>query len=454
LISSSRPGTQPANLQGIWNGSVTPPWSSNWTANINVQMNYWPAEVCNLSECTEPLFDLIAGLSERGKQAAQETYGLTGWVAHHNVDIWRSANPVGEGVGQPMWANWNMCGPWLCQHLFDHYLFSGDVDFLRQRAYPLMKGAAEFCLAWLIEDGKGHLTTCPSESTENDFLAPNGKPAMTSAGCTMDMTLIRELFTNCIAASETLGADREFAAKLSAARKRLLPFAVGKYGQLQEWSIDFDESTPGQRHMSHLYGLYPGNQITPFATPKLAQAARVTLERRLANGGAYTGWSRAWAILFWTRLADGDLAWDSLSMLLQHSTNINLFDTHPAQHGPIFQIDGNFGATAAIAEMLLQSHAGSIDLLPALPSVWADGAVTGLRARGGLTVDLEWAQGRLTGATLSAKTKREFTIRPPKSQKIVAAASESKTLLALQHAPDGSVRCQLPKGQRVRLNFA
>ncbi|HEX4748708.1 MAG TPA: glycoside hydrolase family 95 protein [Bryobacteraceae bacterium] len=453
LICSSRPGTQPANLQGIWNSHVTPPWSSNWTANINVEMNYWPAEPCNLAECAEPLFDLVSGLSERGRQAAEETYGLPGWVSHHNVDIWRTANPVGEGVGAPTWANWNMSGPWLCQHLFDHYLFSGDINFLRQRAYPAMKGAAEFCLAWLIEDGKGHLTTCPSESTENNFMAPDGKPAMTSAGCTMDMTLIRELFTNCITASKELGLDAEFASKLAAAVKRLIPFQIGRYGQLQEWSIDFEEATPGQRHMSHLYGLYPGNQITPSGTPRLGEAARVSLERRLANGGAYTGWSRAWAIAFWARLGDGDQAWESLSMLMQHSTNVNLLDTHPASGGPIFQIDGNFGATAAIAEMLVQSHAGTIDLLPALPSVWADGQVTGLCARGGLTIDIRWAQGRIIRSSVVSKTKREYTIRPPRQQRVAAVISETGTELPLQQSSDGSVRCQLAAGRRFQLTF-
>ena len=452
LISSSRPGTQPANLQGIWNYQVTPPWSSNWTSNINVQMNYWPAETCNLSECAEPLFDWMVDLSRNGARTAQVNYGLPGWVSHHNIDLWRASNPVGEGVGAPTWANWGMSGPWLCSHLYEHYLFTRNREFLRTRAYPLMKGSAEFCLAWLIEDGKGHLTTCPSFSTENDFMAPDGKPAMTSAGCTMDMALIRELFTNCIAASKELGIDSEFAAQLDTARGRLVPYQIGKFGQLQEWSIDFDESTPGQRHMSHMYPLYPGSQITPRNTPELAKAARVSLERRLAHGGAYTGWSRSWAIAFWARLGDGDKAWESLSMLMQHSTNINLFDTHPASEGAIFQIDGNFGTTAAIAEMLLQSH-DTIDLLPALPAVWPDGQVKGLRARAGAEIDLSWSAGKATRCEVRPTSSGEFVFRAPQNQKITSVTEGAKDLKLVQQ-DDGRIHTTLEKGHRYKLQFA
>lgn len=443
LISSSRPATQPANLQGIWNAQVTPPWSCNWTANINVQMNYWLAETCNLTECASPLFGLIQDLSTTGARAAEETYGLPGWVTHHNIDLWRAANPVGEGVGAPTWANWGMSGPWLCQHLYEHYLFTKDREFLKTRAYPLMKGSATFCLAWLVDDAKGHLTTCPSESTENDFLAPDGKRAMTSAGCTMDRALIRELFGNCAEAARELGIDSDFAVKLEAAVERLLPYQIGKYGQLQEWSVDFEESTPGQRHMSHLYPLYPGNQITPRSTPDLAKAARISLERRLANGGAYTGWSRAWAIGFWARLGDGDKAWDSLSMLMQHSTNINLFDTHPAKPAPIFQIDGNFGTTAAIAEMLLQSHTASIDFLPALPKDWHDGEVKGLVARQGVEIDLRWQGGRAVECAVHPKFDGQYTFRAPGGQTIRWDESSGET-----------IRCELEGGRKYNLTFS
>ena len=453
LIGSSRPGTQPATLQGIWNFQAQPPWGSNWTSNINVQMNYWPAETCNLSDCAEPLLSLVMDLQTTGRRAAQETYALPGWVTHHNIDLWRTANPVGMGVGSPTWANWCMSGPWLCAHLYEHYRFTSDRDFLRDRAYPVMKGSAEFCLAWLIEDGKGHLTTCPSESTENDFLAPDGKKAMTSAGCTMDMALIRELFANCIEAAGELRIDEDFAGKLRAARARLIPYQVGKHGQLQEWAEDFDESTPGQRHMSHLYPLYPGGEITPRGTPDLAQAARVSLERRLANGGAYTGWSRAWAIGFWSRLGDGNKAWESLGMLMQHSTNLNLFDTHPSGKSSIFQIDGNFGAAAAIAEMLMQSHTGVIDLLPALPAAWPAGEVRGLRARGAVEVSLRWTGGKAAAATLRPDHDGDFRLRLPAGGRVSHALAGSAALPLLAHE-DGSFTVRLKAKQLCRLRFA
>jgi alpha-L-fucosidase 2 len=448
LIASSRPGSQPASLQGIWNYQTQPPWSSNWTSNINLQMNYWPAETCNLSECAEPLFELIGDLSHTGARAARETYNLPGWVTHHNIDLWRAANPVGMSVGQPTWANWCMSGPWLCAHLYEHYRFTRDREFLRTRAYPLMKGSAEFCLAWLIPDGQGRLTTCPSESTENNFMAPDGKPAMTSAGCTMDMALIRELFTNCIESSKELGIDSDFAAKLAAARERLIPYQIGRWGQLQEWSIDFEEATPGQRHMSHMYPLYPGGEITPRGTPELAKAAQVSLERRLAHGGAYTGWSRAWAICFWARLGHGDKAAESLNMLMKVSTNGNLMDIYEGR-SHIFQIDGNFGGTAAMAEMLLQSHTDSIDLLPALPRSWPSGEVKGLRARDAVTVDIRWDNGKATAATLRPNFADTYRLRAPVGQQIHSVGS-----VPLHRQPDGSVEVALESRGLYPVHFA
>ncbi|HWR50943.1 MAG TPA: glycoside hydrolase family 95 protein [Bryobacteraceae bacterium] len=450
LIASSRPGTQPANLQGIWSEEMRPPWSSNYTVNINTQMNYWPAETCNLSECHQPLFDLIAGVARNGTKTAAVNYGARGWVSHHNVDLWRQSAPVGNyGGGSPTWANWQMSGPWFCEHLWERFLFTRDLAFLRERAYPIMKGAAEFCLDWLIEDKQGRLTTCPSVSTENVFKAPNGKNAQVSAGCTMDMALMRELFANSIEAARTLGVDEEFRTRLEKAKSRLVPYQIGKYGQLQEWSKDFEESEPGHRHMSHMYGLYPGAEITPRRTPELAQAARVSLERRLKAGGAYTGWSRAWAIGFWARLGDGDRAHESLGMLMLHSTGPNLFDTHPAGSGWIFQIDGNFGAAAALAEMLVQSHDGAIEFLPALPKTWPRGSVTGIRARGGVELDLEWDGGRARKATLRARLSGEHRLRAPKGQKIASVGG-----LAIKEQQDGSVLVQLQAGRTYQIAFA
>lgn len=394
LISCSRPGTLPATLQGLWNKDMEAPWDAKFTININTEMNYWPAEICDLGDCHLPLFDLLKKMLPNGRRTAEVMYGCRGFVAHHNTDIW------GDTAPQDLWipgSFWVMGGAWLCTHIWMHYEYTGDEKFLREM-FPVMREAAQFFLDFCIEyeiGGKTYLCTCPSVSPENTFILPNGEQGANSVGVTMDNQILRDLFRQCHQAAEVLGVSDELDRQIVKACERLIPTRIGSDGRILEWCEEYEEKEPGHRHISHLYGLHPSDQITKDGTPELARAAELTLRKRLEGGGGHTGWSRAWIMNHYAKLWDGEQAHENLRQLLIRSTLPNLFDNHPP-----FQIDGNFGSIAAMVEMLVQSNADRIVLLPALPKAWQNGKITGVRVRGNARMNIAWRNGELQSAQI------------------------------------------------------
>ncbi len=445
LMGSSRPGSPlPSNLQGIWNDKMAPPWDSKYTININTEMNYWPAEVTNLAETHEPLFKLVRLSLENGRKTAREMYGCGGFCFHHNLDAWGDTAPVDYAYC----GTWPMGGAWLSLHFWEHYRFGLDKEFLRREAYPVMKEAAQFLADFLIEDGKGHLVTNPSYSPENSYRMPNGTVGHLTVGSTMDFEIIRAVFAACMQASEILGVDADFRQLLAAKLKRIPDFKIGRYGQLQEWSEDYDEPSPGMGHISHMFGVYPAEVITLHGTPGLAAAARKSMDRRMANSGrGGGGWPSAWWASVMARLGDGDSAYANFSKLLLNSASLSLMNA-----GGVYQIDGNLGGTAAVAEMLLQSHEGVIAILPALPKAWPDGRVKGLRARGAVEVDAAWSGGRATSAHLRPAVGGDQKLRAPNGQKIIRVSTKGRDV-AIKAQPDGTYLVRLEPKQEYQVTF-
>lgn len=439
MISGSREGTLPLNLQGIWNQDMWPAWGGRYTVNINTEMNYWPVEICNLSELHTPLFELIEKMRPHGRETAKKMYDCSGFVCHHNTDLW------GDTAPQDLWipaTQWPMGAAWLCLHIWEHYLFTCDKDFLSEK-YDTIKEASEFFTDFLIEDKCGRLVTCPSLSPENTYITQSGSKGSVCIGPSMDSQIIYSLFTAVISAGEILNRDSEYCSKLREIRERLPKPEVGKYGQIKEWAEDYDEAEPGHRHISQLFALYPADLISMRKTPELAKAARATLERRLSHGGGHTGWSRAWIINHWARLFDGERVEENINALLSHSTSDNLFDMHPP-----FQIDGNFGGCAGITESLLQSENGEMILLPALCPSWHSGSFRGLRARGGFEVSCLWKEGKAEICEIISLCGNKCRLVCSESTEIFCGNSPVK-----YHYSDGAAEFETIRGKTYSVRF-